>query len=82
MTMATKTQTTYHKARMINGTPAEDSFFRGPNCETVELARMANIPGDETAIIKTDWRLGGDGDWHQTSIVIVEWHQGTEGEVR
>jgi hypothetical protein len=43
---------------------------------------MANIPGDETAIIRTDWRLGGDGDWHQTSIVIVEWHQGTEGEVR
>jgi hypothetical protein len=79
----TKTQTTYHKARMLNGTIADDVTERGPNCETIELARMANIPGDETAIVRTEWRLGGDGIWRETDHpVIVEWHQATGSEVR
>ena len=75
----TKTQATYHKCRMLAGIPQDVS--RGPACQTLELARLAHIEGDETAIVRVDWRLGGDGLWHETSQVIVEWHQGT-GEVR
>ena len=80
--MTTKTQTTYHKQRMLNGTTAEGELNRGPNCETIELARLATVPGDESTIIRTDWRLGGDGSWHVTAVVIVEWHSATGSEVR
>ena len=66
---------------ILNGKPADGEINRGPNCETIQLARMANIPGDETAIIKTDWRLGGDGAWHVTGVVIIEWNQATGSEV-
>ena len=68
----TRTQTTYHKARMIDGTPSTHPTDRGPNCETIELARLAPIPGPETAIVRSEWRLGGDGDWHVTNVIIVE----------
>lgn len=68
--MGTKTQTTYHKVRMFAGQQTEQ---RGPNCETLELARRCNVPGEEIAYVKTDWRLGGDGAWHETNATIVEW---------
>ena len=79
--MATTTQRTFHKQRMINGKPADGEINRGPNSETIELARMANVLGDETAIIRTDWRLGGDGAWHVTGVVVMEWNQATGSEV-
>ena len=65
----TKTQTTFYRTRMLAGHPIDP---RGPNCETIELARHTAIAGPETAIVKTDWRLGGDGAWHETTSVIVE----------
>ena len=68
----TKVQTTYHKARMIDGTASDHPTDRGPNCESIELARMAPVPGPETAIIRSEWRLGGDGDWHITNTIVVE----------
>ena len=68
----TKTQTTFHKVRMMHGTPILRTTARGPNCETIELARMAPLQGPETAIVRSEWRLGGDGDWHLTTAVIVE----------
>ena len=80
--MPTKTQTTFHKQRMLHGKPAEGELNRGANSETVELARLATVPGDDWSIIKTDWRLGGDGAWHVTNVVVVEWDQATGGEVR
>ena len=75
----TKVQTTFHRTRMMHGQPIEP---RGPNCESIELARHTTVPGPETAIIKTDWRLGGDGAWHETNSVIVEMHASTGEEVR
>ena len=78
----TKVQTTYHKARIIDGTPSEHPTDRGPNCESIELARMAPIPGPETAIVRMDWRLGGDGSWHPTNATIVEVYTATGMEVR
>lgn len=68
--MSTRTMTTYHRVRMTLNRPSEQ---RGPNCETLEIARRTNIPGAETAIVRTDWRLGNDGNWHETESVIVEW---------
>lgn len=68
--MTTKTMTTYHKTRMLGGYPIEP---RGPNCESAELAHRSAVPGPETAIVRSDFRLGGDGDWHLTTEVIVEW---------
>lgn len=65
----TRTLTTYHKTRMMGDTPIDP---RGPNCETHELARQCNVPGDDLAIIRIEWRLGGDGDWHETQTIIAE----------
>jgi hypothetical protein len=65
----TRTQTTYHLTNMQGD---EQVDLRGPNCETHELARDCRVDGDNLAIIRIDWRLGGDGAWHPTQTVIVE----------
>lgn len=67
--MATRTLTTYHLTNMQGDQPVDP---RSPNCETHELARECNVAGDNLAIIRTEWRLGGDGAWHPTQTVIVE----------
>lgn len=71
--MGTKTLTTYYKARMIAGLPSTEKAERSPDCETVELARRFTVEGSETAIVRQEWRLGGDGQWHPTTYIIVEW---------
>jgi hypothetical protein len=65
----TRTQTTYHLTRMLGDQPVDP---RGPNCETHELARNCDVAGENLAIYRVEWRLGGDGDWHETQSVIVE----------
>lgn len=64
----TRTLTTYHKTNMLGDQPVEP---RSPNCETHELARGCDVAGDNLAIIRVEWRLGGDGDWHETRSIIV-----------
>ena len=65
----TRTLTTYHLTNMQGDQPVEP---RGPNCETHELARGCDVVGENLAIIRTEWRLGGDGDWHETQSIIAE----------
>jgi hypothetical protein len=65
----TRTLTTYHLTNMTGDEPVDP---RGPNCESPELARACTVAGNNLAIIRTEWRLGGDGDWHQTQMVIVQ----------
>ena len=65
----TRTLTTYHLTNMLGDEPCDP---RGPNCETHDLARDCDVAGPNRAIIRTEWRLGGDGDWHPTQTIIVE----------
>ena len=65
----TRTLTTYHLTTMQGDQPVDP---RGPNCESHELARNCNVAGENLAIIRTEWLLGGDGDWHPTQTIIAE----------
>ena len=65
----TRTLTTYHLTNMSGDEPIDP---RGPTCETHELARESMVPGANLAIIRTEWRLGHDGDWHPTQTILVE----------
>lgn len=65
----TRTLTTYHLTNMQGDEPVDP---RSPNCETHELARESTVAGENLAIIRTEWRLGGDGDWHPTQTIIAE----------
>ena len=40
--------------------------------DEVEWRRWNRLQLRNLAIIRTEWRLGGDGDWHETQSIIAE----------
>lgn len=74
----TTTTTTYNQ-RILgpDGQLRDGMYMYGAAAATPELAREMPAPhpleeGDRRVIVRTEARLGGDGDYHRTSVTVLE----------